>query len=96
MEEEAKKVPAVNVNFDGAFDGAISKQLGEVLKSIDNFLKGDDSKMISYIRKGVVLLGTFYKSFFEKSLDVLFNTVKGVGELYLPAGGNAQSGGMTV
>jgi hypothetical protein len=53
-----------------------------VLESINSFLSGDDSKMISYIRKGVVLLGTFYKSFIERSLGVVFETVKGVAEIY--------------
>lgn len=82
MDEEARKVPPIQVNFNGAFDGAISEHLKSVLESINSFLTGDDSKMISYIRKGVVLLGTFYKSFIERSLGVVFETVKGVAEIY--------------
>lgn len=82
MDEEARKVPPIQVNFSGAFDGAISEHLKTVLESINSFLSGDDSKMISYIRKGVVLLGAFYKSFIERSLGVVFETVKGVAEIY--------------
>lgn len=82
FEDESKKAPIYNVSFNETFDAAITEKLKVVFESINNFLTGNNGNLISYIQKGMLNLAKFYKGFFDKSVDALFQMIKNTGLVF--------------
>lgn len=89
VKQKVEEMKPVMLDFTTGFDTMITDSLKTTFNSIENFLNGERANsLVGFIKKGMSNLENFYNIFFGKSIRVLFDAVKGVGDVFSREDGN--------
>lgn len=89
VKQKVEEMKPVMLDFSTGFDTMITDSLKTTFNSIENFLNGERANsLVGFIKKGMSNLENFYNIFFGKSIRVLFDAVKGVGDVFSREDGN--------
>ena len=89
VKQKVEEMKPVMLDFTTGFDTMITKSLKTTFDSIESFLNGErTNSLVGFIKKGMSNLENFYNIFFDKSIRVLFDAVKGVGDVFSREDGN--------
>lgn len=89
VKQKVEEMKPVMLDFTTGFDTMITDSLKTTFDSIESFLNGErTNSLVGFIKKGMSNLENFYNIFFGKSIRVLFDAVKGVGDVFSREDGN--------
>ena len=89
VKQKVEEMKPVMLDFSTGFDKMITESLKTTFNSIENFLNGKGANsLVGFIETGMGELKTFYNNFFVDSTKVLFDAVKGVGDVFSREDGN--------
>lgn len=89
VKQKVEEMKPVMLDFTTGFDTMITDSLKITFNSIENFLNGKGANsLVEIIEEGMGNLKSFYNKFFVDSTKVLFDAVKGVGDVFSREDGN--------
>ena len=89
VKQKVEEMKPVMLDFSTGFDTMITNSLKTTFDSIESFLNGENANsLVGFIKTGMGNLESFYKKFFVDSTEVLFDAVKGVGDVFSREDGN--------